>query len=275
MKSVEINGNLVEYRDYGSGKPMVFIHGAFSSGNTWRKMIPRLSNTFLCIVPEWPFGGHRVPFSEKFDFTPDGIANLIFKFITTLGIKECIIVCNDTGGAYGQVFVSNHMDIVSHLILSNCEGFDIFPPKKFQSLTTMVKIPGYLWLLARLFAFKPSLKLDLTFGLLSNSLNQELLYEFYVKNFVESASIRKDFKKMAIHWSPTYTNKAATQLERFDKPVLIVWGVDDLKLFPVELGRRLESIFSNATFVEANNAKTFIQEDNPEVFVNSILQFLN
>ncbi len=275
MINLEIDGNIIQYQGYGKGKPMVFIHGAFSSGNTWRKIIPTLSNSYHCIVPEWPFGGHKIPILKEMDFSPDGIAHLIAKFLKKLALQECIIVSNDTGGAYAQVFASKYPEMVSHLILSNCEGFDIFPPKKFQSLSTLVKVPGYLWLMAKLFTFKPSLKWDMTFGLLSHALQKQELYEFYVKHFTESKLIRDDFRKMAIQWSPTYTEKAAIDLKKFDKPVLIAWGKDDLKLFPMELGQRLKSIFSEVTFKEIKNSKTYVQEDNPNALIESIIQFLN
>lgn len=275
MKKVEIKGNIVEYQDFGKGKPMVFIHGAFSNGNTWRKVIPQLSNKYHCIVPEWPFGGHKTPILKKMDFSPDGIADLIAKFLTKLGLQESIIVSNDTGGAYAQVFASKYKELVSHLILSNCEGFDIFPPKKFQSLSTMVKVPGYLWLMSKLFTYKASLKWDMTFGLLSHRLQKEEIYELYVKHFAESKLIRDDFKKMAVQWDPAYTEKAAIELKEFSKPVLIAWGIDDLELFPIELGKKLKTIFSEVTFVEIKNSKTYVQEDNPNALIECINQFLH
>ncbi len=273
MKKVEIVGNTIEYEDFGKGNPMLFIHGAFSSGKTWRKVIPQLSENFHCVVPEWPFGGHKIPMSDKQEFSPIGIADLIAKFLEALDMQNVIIVANDTGGAYAQIFTAKYGENVSQLILSNCEGFEIFPPKKFQSLKSMVKVPSYLWLLSKLFSYKPSLKWEMTFGLLSHTLTKEETFEFYVKHFVADKLIRKDFKKLAIEWHPKYTQKASKDLRGFNKPVLILWGVDDLKLFPIELGRRLNSIFSNSNFVEIKNSKTYVQEDNPNDFIESIKTF--
>ena len=274
MKTVKIDGNTIEYKDFGKGNPMLFIHGAFSSGKTWRKVIPALSEDFHCIVPEWPFGGHKIPISQKLDFSPTGIADLIANFLQKLGLQNVIIIANDTGGAYAQIFTAKYGESVSHLILSNCEGFEIFPPKKFQSLKIMVKIPSYLWLLSKFFSYKPALKWDMTFGLLSHTLKKEEIFEFYVKHFAENKLIRRDFKKLAIEWHPKYTEKASKELAKFNKPVLILWGVDDLELFPIELGRRLKSIFSKSTFVEIENSKTYIQEDNPQRFIENIKKFL-
>ncbi|BDS11511.1 alpha/beta fold hydrolase [Aureispira anguillae] len=274
MKTVKIERNIIEYQDLGKGQPIIFIHGAFSNGNTWRKVIPQLSNNYRCIIPEWPFGGHKVPILNELDFSPDGIAELIAKLITKLGLHNSIIIANDTGGAYAQVFASKYNEMISHLILSNCEGFEIFPPKKFKSLSTMVKIPGYMWLMAKLFSYKASLKWDMTFGLLSHKLTKEDISELYVKNFVKNNLIREDFRKMAVQWDPLYTERAAIKLVEFNKPVLITWGKDDFKLFPMELGKKLKTIFPNVKFVEIENSKTYVQEDNPIALVESINQFL-
>ena len=273
MKQLEIEKNSIEYKITGKGYPILFLHGAFSSGNTWRKIIPELSKHFRCIVPEWPFGGHRTPITNEMDFTPTGIADFISKFLEKLGIEKVMIVANDTGGAYAQVFTAMFDQKVSHLVLTNCEGFEIFPPAKFQSMKTMVKVPGYLRLLALFFSFKPALKLNLTFGLLSHTLTKDEIYEFYVKHFSENNLIRKNFKSLAAEWDPKYTQNAAKELANFTKPVLILWGKDDAILFPIELGRRLHGLFNNSTFIEIADSMTYVQEDNPSLFIENVIKF--
>jgi len=274
MKQIRIEKNIIEYNEYGKGQPIIFIHGAFSNSNTWRKVLPELSKNYHCIIPEWPFGGHRIPILEELDFTPTGIANLIAKVIVALNLQEVIIIANDTGGAYAQVFASIYKEKVSRLILSNCEGYEIFPPKKFQSLKNMAKVSGYLWLMAQLFKYRPFLKWNMAFGLLSHTLSKDEIFNLYVKNFVENKLIRDDFRKLAVEWHPKYTEEAADKLTRFEKPVLILWGEDDKELFPIELGRKIDSIFSQSTFVSIKDSMTYVQEDNPEDFIKNFKQFM-
>ncbi|NLR93812.1 alpha/beta fold hydrolase [Flammeovirga agarivorans] len=275
MKNVKINGNTIEYQEYGIGQSLIFIHGTLSSGQTWRKIIPSLSKKYRCIVPEWPFGGHKVAVSQQVDLSPNGISDLIYQFFVAMNLSKAAIICNDTGGAYTQIFASKHQEMISQLVISNCEGFEIFPPKKFQSLQFMVQVPGYLWTMSKLFQYKPSLKWDLSFGLLSNALNPEELYEHYAKHFVADDLIRENFKRLVLGWNPKYTEKAAADLKEFNKPVLILWGMDDLDMFPLELGERIRNIFPNVEFVKIENAKTYVQEDNPQDFVENIHQFLD
>lgn len=264
----------IEYNEWGQGDAIIFIHGAFSNGNTWRKVIPELSKHYRCIVPEWPFGGHSLPLGNQSDVSPTGIAALIAKFTEALGLASVIIIANDTGGAYAQVFTSIYPEKVKRLILSNCEGFEVFPPKKFQSLGQLVKVPGYTYLMGQLFKIKSFLKTSATFGLLSNSLSKHELYDLYVKNFSKNKLIRKDFKRLAMGWHPKYTLMAAEKLTKYKQPVLVLWGSNDTQLFPVALGKRIAAIFPSAQFIEITDSLTYIQEDQPREMVINIMNFL-
>jgi pimeloyl-ACP methyl ester carboxylesterase len=264
----------LEYNEWGQGEPILFIHGAFSNGNTWRKVIPALSKHYRCIVPEWPFGGHRIPVSKQTDLSPTGVAEIIAQFINSLQLPSVTIIANDTGGAYAQVFAALHPTRVDKLILSNCEGFEVFPPQKFKSLGNSVKIPGYTYLMGQLFRIKSFLKKPITFGLLSNSLSGQDLQDLYVKNFIQNSKVRANFKSLAIAWHPKYTLMAAQKLSEFKKPVLVLWGQDDKALFPVALGKRIAAIFPSSEFIEIPRSMTYIQEDQPQQMVLHILKFL-
>ncbi|OJJ16102.1 alpha/beta hydrolase [marine bacterium AO1-C] len=274
MKKIRLGQNLLEYQEKGQGQPIIFIHGAFSNQHTWRKIIPELSKHYRCIVPNWPFGAHKQPFSPQADLTPEGITSLIYEFMEALGLEQVTLIANDTGGAYAQIFTSKYPEKVDQLILSNCEGLEIFPPKKFSSLPKMVQLPGYTRLMAQVFKRKSLLKIPTTFGLLSNSLNKEDLFDLYARNFSCNQAIRRDFKRFAIGWHPKYTQEAAVKLKDFKKPVLVMWGNEDTKLFPVKLGKRIANIFPNARFVEIPQAMTYIQEDQPMAMVQEIKGFL-
>ena len=274
MKTIQLGQNTLEYQEKGKGQAIIFIHGAFSNQHTWRKIIPELSKHYRCITPNWPFGAHKQPLSGQTDLSPKGVTALIHEFIEALHLEKVVLVANDTGGAYAQIFASKYQKKVAKLILSNCEGLEVFPPKKFSSLPKMVKLPGYTHLIAQAFKLKPFLKTPTTFGLLSNSLSKEELFDLYAKNFSQHKSIRRDFKKLAIGWHPKHTQEAAIKLKNFESPVLVMWGGEDVKLFPVTLGKRITSIFPNAQFVEIPNSLTYIQEDQPKAMVQEIAKFL-
>ena len=269
----EINGG-IQYIDEGKGIPVLFIHGTLSNSNTWRKIIPELSKKYRCIAVDLPIGGHAIPVSNHMDLSPIGIAVIIKDFLQHLNIEKLIIVSNDTGGAYSQVFAPHYPEYIDKLIFSNCEVLDVFPPSKFKYLIQAVKIPGFTFLLSKAFKIKSLLTSNLMMGLLSHKLTTDELSELYLKSFTENKLIRDDFAKNVKTWSPKYTLEAADKLKTFQFPVLILWGEDDINLFPLKLGKQLKTVFQNAELIIIPNSKTYIQEDQPEIMIKEIIQFI-
>lgn len=275
MKEIVTESGVIKYGDYGDGEVIVFLHGTLSNGNTWRKVIPTLSKQFRCIVPDLPLGGHTIPLKTTADLSPYGIAHIIHQFLQALQLQRVILLGNDTGGAYAQIFTMLYPSAVTKLILINTDAFEIFPPKSFDLLKSGVDIPGFTWLMAQLFKVKPALKSSMILGLLSYRVTKEELYELYVRHFISQSGVRADFTKVVKGWSNSYTHEAAEKLTHFHKPVLVLWGADDEKLFPLELGKRVASIFSNASFKAVDHSLTYVQEDQPELFTHELLHFLH
>jgi pimeloyl-ACP methyl ester carboxylesterase len=274
MKVANIEFGKINYKEQGTGPVIVFLHGALSNGNTWRKVVKTISKDYRCIVPDLPLGGHSQSLDSQTDLTPTGIAFLLKQFLDELGLHDIILVGNDTGGAYAQVFTMLYPEIVSRLVLCNTDAFEVFPPKQFALLKTGVHIPGFTYLMAQLFKIKPLLKTSLVLGLLSHTLSKEELSSLYVQSFIQHKGVRDDFTKVVKGWSSHHTIQAAEKLTSFHKPVLVIWGADDKKLFPIELGKRVYAIFPDAQFVLVENALTYVQEDQPEEFVVKLVHFI-
>jgi pimeloyl-ACP methyl ester carboxylesterase len=128
--------------------------------------------------------------------------------------------------------------------------------------------------MAQLFKIKPLLKTSLVLGLLSHTLSKEELSSLYVHSFIQHKGVRADFTKVVKGWSSHYTIQAAEKLTSFHKPVLVIWGADDKKLFPIELGKRVYAIFPDARFELVEDALTYVQEDQPEEFARKLVHFI-
>jgi pimeloyl-ACP methyl ester carboxylesterase len=273
MKVANIELGKIIYKDVGAGPVIVFLHGTLSNGNTWRKVVNTISMDYRCVIPDLPLGGHSQPLDSRTDLTPIGIALLLKQFLDELSLNDIILVGNDTGGAYAQVFTMLYPEKVSRLVLCNTDAFEVFPPKQFSLLKTGVIIPGFTFLMAQLFKVKPLLKTSMVLGLLSHTLSKEELSTLYIQPFIHDKGVRADFTKVVKGWSSTYTIQAAEKLTSFTKPVLVIWGAND-KLFPVELGKRVSAIFKDARFELVENALTYVQEDQPEEFARKLVYFI-
>ena len=265
----------ITYIEEGEGIPILLIHGTLANGNTWRKIIPSLSQKYRCIAIDLPIGGHSIALNDSIDLSPVGIAKILNEFLQFLNIEKAIIVSNDTGGAYAQIFASLYPQSVEKLVFTNCEVLEVFPPKKFKYLINSVKIPGFTYLLSRTFKIKGLLTSDMMMGLLSNRITNNEIAELYLKSFIENTGVRRNFTNNVQTWSPKYTIEAAHLLKKEKFPVLILWGVDDKKLFPLALGKQLKSIFLNAKLIQIPDSKTCVQEDQPEIMVKEIVNFID
>jgi pimeloyl-ACP methyl ester carboxylesterase len=49
---VNANGINMYYESFGSGKPLIFLHGSMGTGKVWKPYIPILSNDFNIILPD-------------------------------------------------------------------------------------------------------------------------------------------------------------------------------------------------------------------------------
>jgi pimeloyl-ACP methyl ester carboxylesterase len=266
--------NGLQYWEAGEGPVLIFLHGALSNGYTWRKVLPALSQSFRCIALHLPLGAHRIALSTSVDLSPKGIAGLLHDFVAYKKIDSFTLVANDTGGAYAQVYASLYPKAINGMILSNCEVQDVFPPPAFVYMRYAVRIPFFTFLMSKLFQTSSLLKHSSVLGKLSIQATSKELAEGYVQSFVKDVQIRKNFRRAARYWHPSYTIEAAEKLKNFSAPILILWGDQDTQLFPKPVGQKLLNIFPHAQWQDIENARTYIQEDAPEQVVKFIKIFI-
>jgi pimeloyl-ACP methyl ester carboxylesterase len=58
VKTVNINGNTIEYKDVGSGVPLLLLHTLLADNSVYDRVIPDLAKNFRVISPNFPgYGG--------------------------------------------------------------------------------------------------------------------------------------------------------------------------------------------------------------------------
>ena len=95
---MELSQGPIHYREAGSGEPIVFVHGVFVNGDLWRNVVPRLSDRFRCITPDWPLGSHPEPMLDHADLSTPGLARLVADFLDALGLDAVTLVVTTREG---------------------------------------------------------------------------------------------------------------------------------------------------------------------------------
>jgi pimeloyl-ACP methyl ester carboxylesterase len=272
MPQIQVTQGTIEYRDVGSGAPVVLIHGLLVNGTVWDRVIAALSGGVRCIVPELPLGSHRTPMAADADLSPTGLASLIAEVLERLELDDVTLVANDTGGALAQITAAHHAERIGRLVLTNCDAFESFPPRAFKPLFVgLGRVPGAvagLELMGRSRRMRRT-----TMSLLP--LTVDPVPDELLKAWIEplrDPGIRRDLVKVARGVAPRYTLDAAERLRTFERPALIVWGMRD-KFFKVTEAERLAALFPNARLERIEDSRTFVQMDAPDRLADLIAEF--
>jgi pimeloyl-ACP methyl ester carboxylesterase len=263
----------IRYREAGSGRPVVFVHGVLVNGLHWRKVAPLLTDRFRCIVPDWPLGAHSVAMSGDADLSPAGIAALIDSFLGSLGLDDATLVGNDSGVAFSQIAAVEHPARIGAMVLASGDAYDHFFPPMFRVLPLAARLPGSGYLIARSLKMKPLRRLPNTFGWLSKQPIPDEIVQAYVGPPLSDAGVRRDLRKALRDVSSRYTLDAAAKLGTFEGPVLLPWAKED-RFFPFAHAERLAATLPNARVVPIEDSWSFIPEDQPERLAEAIRSFL-
>jgi pimeloyl-ACP methyl ester carboxylesterase len=245
----------------GDGPPVLFLHGALVDGSLWDPVVERLPDR-RCIVPTLPLGSHTIPARLRSSLTPQGVADLIADLIERLYLRDVTVVANDTGGALAQLLVTRRPEHVARLILTPCDGLEVFPPALFKPLFAAGRFPPLLWAALQPVRFPPARRLPVAFGWLSKRVSDETLAQ-WVGPVLADRRILHDGAYFVRHCGPEITLDLAPRLRDFDGEVIFAWAAED-RCFKVELGRRLAAQFRAATFVEIEDSYTFVSIDRPD-----------
>ena len=271
-QEVQLPQGTLEYRERGTGEPIVFVHGALVNADLWRKVVPGLAKDFRCIAPDLPLGSHSRALPADADLTPTGAAKLIADFIEALGLENVTLVGNDTGGALCQLVVTRHPERIGRLVLTNCDAYDKFPPSIFKALFWAARIPGFVAAMGQPMRSAAMRNSPLAYGWLSKRGIPADITDGYVRPGLRDAAVRRDTTKLLKGVNPRYTQEAARHFEEFQKPVLIAWGTEK-DFFPTEYGERLARDFPDGRFERIEDSYTFVAEDQPERLATLIAEF--
>lgn len=268
---VRLGTGTIRYREVGSGPPIVFVHGILVNGALWRRVMPLLAKDFRCIAPDLPLGGHRPAMSPDADLTPRSLARLVADFLAALDLRDVTLVGSDTGGAISQLVIAHHPERVGRLVLTNCDAYEHWPPPLVLPFKWGAFVPRFVPALAHAVRLAPVRYL--LYGLLAKRRPEPAVYDDYFAPLIGDAAVRRDVTKVLRGVTSRATLEAAKAFPRFRRPVLIVWGEDDL-VFPVRDAERLQRDFPVARLERVANSRCFVCEDQPERLAALIGDFL-
>jgi pimeloyl-ACP methyl ester carboxylesterase len=268
LDRIELAQGTITYRVAGpadSALPtVVFVHGLLVDGKLWTTVADALATRGIrSFAPNWPTGSHPMPMKPDADLSPRGIAAIVLDFLAAHELTDVTLVGNDTGGAICQYVIDTEHRRIGRLVLTNCDAFDLFPPKDFEAL---VKIGRHEALLKPLLtALRPKVirhRRNVYGGTLAGQPDADITRS-WIEPGLSNRGVRRDTAKLLAAMKPDDLLAVSTRFSRFTKPVRLAWGTDD-PFFPLTFGERLAAAFPNATLTPVPDASTFVSMDQPE-----------
>lgn len=112
----------VFYREAGPVRApaVLLLHGFPTSSRMFRDLIPRLSDTYHVIAPDYPAFGHSsVPDRAAFGYTFDHLADVIEGLLDQLGIGQFAMYVMDFGAPVGYRLALRHPDRLTAIVMQN------------------------------------------------------------------------------------------------------------------------------------------------------------
>jgi pimeloyl-ACP methyl ester carboxylesterase len=273
VRRVETGDATLALRQFGSGPPLLLIHGFPLHGFTWRKLLPALSQHFTCYVPDLAGKGES-EWRDDTAFNFEDHARRLKQLVDQLGLKRYATMSQDTGGTVARALALIDPERSSRMILLNTEMPGHRPPWiPLYQLST--KLPGaqssFRWLL-RSRAYRRS---GMGFG--GCFVNLDLLdgefHQHFVQPLLDSPRRLEGVLRYLGGLTWPFVDALAEHHRRIQIPAQLLWGEDD-PTFPVALARKMAAQFPDATLVAVPRTKLLLHEERPEAVLDAAIPFL-
>src|SRR5262252_4210419 len=125
-RTVTIEDTRLFFREAGepAAPAVLLLHGFPTSSHMFRALIPELAGLYHVIAPDLPgFGFSEAPPRDQFVYTFDHLAEIIQRFIETIGLDRYALYVFDYGAPIGFRLALAHPERITALISQNGNAY--------------------------------------------------------------------------------------------------------------------------------------------------------
>ena len=256
---------------YGSGDPILFIHGLGGNTYSWRYMVAPLSGQHQVILIDLRGEGQSPkPHDNHYSILDQG--ELVYQFIVEHDLRNLTLVGNSYGGAVSLLLsirlCAENPSRLSKLILIDSGGY----PDHLPMFLKILRTPVLGSLAVHLLPPKCQIRMILKKSYHDPAKITQAQVDAYAGPLASHGGRHAllEIGKLAIPADiQNYINKYPT----ISVPTLILWGDDD-KVLPRLIGERLKAAIPNSRLEIIPSAGHIPQEEQPDDVVAHIKAFL-
>jgi len=136
LEHVTIHGHDIAYRMGGAGPVIMLIHGMAGSSQTWRHVMPALSERFTVIAPD--LIGHGQSAKPRTDYSIGAFATFVRDLLVALGHDRATLVGQSLGGGVALQFAYQFPERCDRLVLVSSGGLG----EEVSLLLRALSLPG-------------------------------------------------------------------------------------------------------------------------------------
>ena len=269
-----VKNTRIAHGAYGTGDPVVLIHGTPSSSYIWRNVLPSLveAGYHVHLFDLLGYGLSERPADLAIDTSVTGQVPIFEGLLEHWGLSDLHVIAHDIGGGVAQRFALQSPERVRSLTMIDVVSFDSWPSKRTHEqmqtgLDKLINAPDAVH------------RAHFRDWLLSTVQKKERLEKTSMQTYLDfiSGPVGQGsfFQHQVMHYDPKHTNEVAPRYPELGKlPVQLIWGEDDAWQV-VDWAYKLHESIPDSELHVLNECGHFAMEDQPEQIVALLVDFLN
>ncbi len=256
--------NNLHFKEYGSGTPIIVLHGLFGTGDNWQTLARRWASDFMVFCLDLRNHG-RSPFADT--HTYKNLADDLAEFMDTHWIHRAHIIGHSMGGKAVMQFAIDYEEKIDKLIVAD------IAPKKYAGGHEKVFEALHAVDLSQIDSRQQVVEI-----LEKHIKNDASTLQFLLKNLARNPETMQLIWKMNLpilekYYQEILGNIENTSQTRINTPTLFLRG-ENSNYVKNEDFEPIKTLFANAEFQTIRNAGHWLHAENPNDFYDATMRFL-
>lgn len=258
------------HEEYGSGSPVVFIHGFGASIYSWRHLKALSKDYRVILVDLKGFGRSPKPFDSKYSAFDQ--AELVCGFIKKLGLKEVTLAGHSFGGGVALIasiyLTEREPGLLKRLILIGSVGF----PQRLPLFIKALRVPFIGPLAMAVIPDRVMASVVLKQAYYDDGKIPPDAVTEYARPLQEKGADNAIIAT-ARQILPEDLDGLTSRYGSIKVPTLLIWGKEDI-IVPLRIGELLHSGIPESRLVVLDKCGHIPQEEEPSRTLSVIEEFL-
>ena len=261
----------LHFEMYGSGDPILCLHGLGASTDSFREFREPLSQRNKLILLDFRgFGASPKPEDTHYSIIEH--AELAYQFIIEHDLRLLTLIGNSFGGAVSLLVAlklcAESPRRLRKLILIDSAGYNLHLPLHLK----LMRAPILGWLLLHILPPKVCALFVLKNSYYDDHKITQHQIDAYARPIADRGG-RHALLETAKQIIPDNIDELIKKYPLITVPTLIIWGLQD-KVIPLVIGEMLDAALPDSRLVTIDHSAHIPQEETPEAVVPLVLDFL-